>query len=163
MYIGFTGAHGTGKSTAMFEEVLFQKKLNPNLRVGVMTDVVRSSPLPVGDKATPESQMWIFCKHMEAELELMNRYDILVSDRTVVDAIGYSLALGFRDIVPGMVALAKHHTTKYDKITFKTIACNNYNFDDGVRPQDAKFHKLVEESIMSAYILVGIHTRLIPG
>ena len=161
MYIGYTGSHGTGKSFSTLATASQLKLEHNDKRITVLMEVASESPFKINKGTTRESQLWIFTTQIQKELENLNMYDILISDRTCVDCIGYSLAAGFYVLAEAMVRVAKCHVYIYDKIIFKTIANNPYHFKDGIRSSDIKFRIDVEEAILIAYDMIGIKNKLI--
>ena len=81
--IAFSGAHGTGKTTAVYDLAAKLKKNGVN--VGIITETARECPFPVmssGCHVPPEySQLWIFNRQMQAEIEA-----------EVADALEFGLA-----------------------------------------------------------------------
>lgn len=157
--IAFTGAHGTGKTTAVFE---YTAKLKKTVRseVGIITEVARRCPLPVlglDCTTTAEAQIWIFTEQIRCEIEASLRYDITVSDRTVADSIAYSLLSGFVDLAGAQVALARHHMGIYQEIRFQRIDRNwPCLVDDGFRSVDHDMQIEVERLLLGVYRELGI-------
>jgi hypothetical protein len=150
MLIGYTGAQGTGKSTSTFELAATMKKTNANSRVAVITEIASHSPFPINEKTTKESQLWIFTAQLQKELELCKHYGIVISDRTRYDAIAYTLAAGFHDLVADMIRIAAHGQ-QYEKIIFKTISNNDFLLEDGVRSLNREFRDKIEGSLIEVY------------
>jgi nicotinamide riboside kinase len=59
--------------------------------VEVGREVVRFNPLGINEGATPEAQLWVLMAQVQQELELRNRAEVLVTDRSVVDNFAYYL------------------------------------------------------------------------
>jgi nicotinamide riboside kinase len=59
--------------------------------VEVGREVVRFNPLGMNEGATPEAQLWVLMAQIQQELELRNRAEVLVTDRSVVDNYAYFL------------------------------------------------------------------------
>lgn len=159
--IAFSGAHGTGKSTAVYDMAARLKKETAG-EIGVILEVARRCPLPIYSRdfvTTRESQMWVFCEQIRAEIEAVEQYDIVVSDRTIVDAIAYSSAAGFADLAFAMKALALHHVKVYDQVIFLGIADNQHLVDDGFRNTDMKLQKEVELRMLELYARLGIFIK----
>jgi len=81
------------------------------------------------------------------EIEMMSKYDIIIADRSCIDAIGYTKALGFFDLAEAMLDIARIHATAYKKIFFRLRKNNPYNYDDGLRDTDDGFRRDVEDAI----------------
>ena len=156
--IAFSGAHGTGKTTAVYTTASQLKKSNTG-DVGVILETARRCPWPIlsfNEETSREAQMWIFAEQIRRELEMVKQYDIVVSDRTIVDCIAYSSAAGFHDIAYGQVALAKSHVYLYDRVTFMHVADNDYCTNDGFRHQDLEIRYEVERRILELYDELGV-------
>jgi len=59
--------------------------------VEVGREVIRFNPLGLNEGATPEAQLWVLMAQIQQELELRNRAEVLVTDRSVVDNFAYFL------------------------------------------------------------------------
>jgi energy-coupling factor transporter ATP-binding protein EcfA2 len=156
--IAFSGAHGTGKSTAVFEMAAAIKKENGG-EVGIVCEVARRCPLPVyqvGHATSRQAQLWIFAEQIRVEIEAVQRHDTVVGDRTIVDAIAYSSVAGFHDLAHGQLALARHHVGLYRRVIFRGIADNPYCSDDGFRHQDAELRREVEQRMLELYSQLDI-------
>ena len=156
--IAFTGTHGTGKTTAAYAMAAKLKKTATG-EVGIICEVARRCPLPYyrnGESTTREAQMWIFAEQIRCEIEAMQRYDWIVSDRTIVDAIAYSSAAGFHDLAHGQLALARHHVKNYTRVICQGMIENHYCADDGCRHQDRELRKEVECRLLELYTELGI-------
>lgn len=152
--IAYSGAHGTGKTTDVYERIALLKRENPGLLIGPHAENIVFCPYPINDQSTPESQMWILTNHIQAELYLMTRYDIVVSDRSAVDAVAYTAAYGFTDLAENMLSIVRHHMPHYSEIIIKTIE-SNYLFNDGLRDLDREFRLDVQKQLLLAYSGLG--------
>jgi len=153
MKIAFTGTHGTGKTTSMFNYAHTSKIENPNSRVEVFHENASHAPNGLfNKKGTIESQLWIFTNQMRTEIELSNKFDILVCDRTVLDPIAYSMYMGFLNLYNKMFELALEHLPSYDIIIFKQIKTNNYLKDCQHRNSfDLDYRQRVEDILLNLY------------
>jgi len=150
--IAMSGTHGTGKSTAAGKEYRDLKINYPEKSVKVITDLENNKYYPINKDATPRSQAWLFVNHIRNELKYISLFDIVVMDRTVVDIIGYTAALGFVDQAEGMLSFAATHMSIYKKIYFRKIIGNPYNHADWIREtEDRYFRHDVEAAIDHGY------------
>lgn len=157
--IAFTGAQGTGKSTAaVFWGAAIQADY-PEKTVRVVSDIERECPYPINREATPEAQEWIFFRHLMAETEAALNCDVVVSDRTLMDVIAYSRTAGFRAQVDEMLQVWKVHVPYYQKIIFRRILTNYWNVDDGVRDTDPEFRARVEANLYGLYRYAGVTSQ----
>lgn len=158
--VPYSGAHGTGKSTACGQLYVEIKKRFP-VEVGFIIENARMCPFPVldahGNKPGRAAQTWIFTSQMRKELEMAARYRITVSDRSVVDAIAYTSACGYHDLAHAMMGMARTHCAGlYEAVIFRGIADNPYLKADGFRATDPGFQKNVEDAMLAAYDELGV-------
>jgi len=152
MYVAFSGSHGTGKTTSVFEKAKEMKLFAKDKTVGVISENAMFCPLPINKHTTPNSQMWIFTNQVQAEIAFLAKYDIVISDRTAVDAIAYTLVAGFTELGEAMLELVKNHIGNYDEIYFKSLKHHNYLINDGVRDgTDRNFQEQVERVLLDLY------------
>jgi len=150
--IAYTGTHGTGKTTSCFRMAETLKMAHPNKAIAVHTDDASMCPYPINGDTTSESQMWIFTTHLKTDLDLLSKFDTVVSDRTIVDSIAYTLAAGFDSLAYAMVELARHHLRHYSKIIMRSSDRNNFCFTDGIRMEGADEYRLeVERCLCEIY------------
>jgi hypothetical protein len=82
----------------------------------------------------------------------MSRFDIIISDRTVVDAIAYTDVAGFDSLAQGMFDLTLSHITNYTSIKFRTIIENDFCCQDGIREtEDSLFRAEIEDRLFDLY------------
>lgn len=87
MKIAFLGTHGVGKTTLCFELAACLKRLD--ISVDVVKEVARSCPLPINRETTLAAQAWILHMQIAKEIELGQRYQAIVCDRSVLDNYAY--------------------------------------------------------------------------
>ena len=149
--IAYTGAHGTGKTTAALQKAELLKRKHPDKSITILTETAPLSPYPINLATTSDSQMWIFTTQIKRELDLLARFDMVVSDRCSVDAIAYTMAAGYDNMAFGMIDLIKYHLHHYDQIIMKTTERNNFCFADGIRVTGDAFRKEVERCLTEIY------------
>jgi predicted ATPase len=155
--ISFTGAHGTGKTTSVLKKSREIKIQYPQASVFILQEVASFCPLPINQKTTADSQLWIFATQIKRELELCSSWDIVISDRTCIDAVAYTYRAGFHDLAERMFSLASLNLHLYKEIYFKTIKNNNYHFSDGVRDcSDKTFRCEIEIILKNYYSRLGL-------
>lgn len=158
--IAFSGAHGTGKTTAVYEKAGELKKSQIK-EVGIILETARMCPFPFFSKDNPktsrEAQFWIFSAQIKAELEAARRYGVIVSDRTIVDCIAYTAAAGFYDMAYSMRAMAANYVhDTYREIHFRSILDNDFQIDDGSREMGGTLRQEMELALMSLYAELGV-------
>jgi nicotinamide riboside kinase len=87
--IAFIGSHSVRKSNAVHAFASTIGRAGRSVEVG--REVVRFNPLGINEGATPEAQLWVLMAQVQQELELRNRAEVLVTDRSVVDNFAYFL------------------------------------------------------------------------
>lgn len=147
-----SGSHGTGKSTYAGQIYHEQKRKNPNASVRLLCDLEADCPYPINHDTTEQSQLWIFSNQIRAELFALSRFDILVTDRTVVDTIAYTYCAGFQELACAMLGLAQQHVGLYNEINFRQIKNNPFCYPDGIREtDDFAFRLQVECTLKEMY------------
>jgi nicotinamide riboside kinase len=87
--IAFIGSHSVRKSNAVHAFASTIGRTGVSVEVG--REVIRFNPLGMNEAATPEAQLWVLMAQVQQELELRNRAEVLVTDRSVVDNFAYYL------------------------------------------------------------------------
>jgi len=149
--IAFSGTHGTGKTTSA-EEYKKKYKMNyPKISAKVMADLENECPFDKNQAGTRETQAWIFANQILEELKYINIFDLVVCDRTIIDVVGYTQALGFDALAAAQFDWARYHIQAYSEIYFRKIANNPFHYDDGIRDMDPDFRQKVEDNILTCY------------
>jgi len=151
MKIGICGTQGTGKSTEAYELCLNYKKKHPDKTVGLFLEAVVHCPLEKDKVATQESELWMFGKQLEHEIYMSTKYDVVICDRTILDAIPYTRLLGYDDCANGMTQIAKAYINTYDDIIFKLCRYNDHCHDDGFRDTDKTYRKQIEDGFIELF------------
>jgi predicted ATPase len=155
--IAVSGTHGTGKTTTVFQFASQLKVNYPEKTVITLTEQASLAPFPLNKKATKQGQAWIFHSHIAKELELLSKFDLVVSDRCAVDMIAYCRYLKFDDLAESMFATVQHHLPVYREIHLKFLAQNQFWFNDGLREsEDSKFREEIEEILLGVYLELGL-------
>lgn len=158
MIIAFTATHGTGKTEAALNKGAELKRAYPEKSIHVLHDLEAFCPFEINSKMTEASQMWLFSQQIREELSSRAVFDMVVTDRTLVDIIAYTYVAGFVDLAGGMMAYARQHVKIYHKIYFKKIINNEHCFADGIREAENKlFRQDVENVLCELYqnLVVG--------
>lgn len=147
--IGICGAHGTGKSTLALKLASEHKAEHPYMRVGIVTEVARSCPWGIAGVPDPEAQRWIFHQQFIRELEEGRRNNVIICDRTVLDAAVYSAANGMEYLAELWRPAIENWWRSYDTVFF--LSPREAIADDGVRRLEreyqAKIHTYFEKLI----------------
>lgn len=151
--IAYTGAHGTGKTTAVFEKAAELKKSCP-FEIGVITETARYCPLPIFSKASGSSvyaQNWIFAEQMQREIERTKEYQLTVADRTIVDVIAYTRLAGLYGLALSQIEIARPNFLFYKTVYFRSVVSNPYLIDDGFRSTDPEKQLKLENILINLY------------
>lgn len=141
MKIAFIGSHGVGKTTLCFDVAARLKRLD--LGVELVKEVARACPLPINRDTTVEAQAWILHSQIAEELVATDRYDVVVSDRSVLDNYAYMAhQLGPH---PAYIPLVRDWMGTYDAV-FKVPIIEPPSFD-GTRDTSEVFQREVDDII----------------
>jgi len=151
MKIAFSGTQGTGKTLSTYSEVLKLKMENHDKSVCALNEIIRVCPFPINTKSSVKTQMWAATVQISEEIELCEKYDIVVCDRTIIDCLAYSMIYGLDTVTNSIRELSFEWIKTYDKIYFKLAKNNPYNFADGVRNTDEILRKDVENTMLDLY------------
>ena len=143
--IGFVGAQGSGKTTRAYELATALKKAGKD--VYILSEVARSCPFELNEKATEETQLWIFGKQLTREQS--SKGQILISDRTLMDSFCYGIRACPR-LFKELEGFVREYLTTYDYI-FYLKPNNDYLIDDGVRSTNAEFRDEID-NIITGYL-----------
>jgi len=161
--IAFSGSQGTGKSTAAINHALHLKYKYPEKSIHPLVDQEAFCPYPINKETTPESQTWIFTNQIQQELSLLSRFDLVVTDRTIVDVMAYTFCAGFESLTMSMLEMAKNYMAIYQEIYFRKIINNEFCYADGIRDaKDQVFRNEIEE-VMLVYFDELLHGKYITG
>jgi len=85
--VAFIGSHGIRKTTAVHAFANTMQRAGRSVEHG--REVVRDNPLGINEGATGEAQLWVIVSQIRQELQLVQRTDVLVLDRGVMDNFAY--------------------------------------------------------------------------
>lgn len=151
----FSGAHGTGKTTAVYGKAHYLKKVFSGFSVGIIGEAARMCPLPIisqgNNRSCEAAQMWIFSHMIQADIDAALSFDMVVADRTVCDAIAYTIISGHSALADAMINMARHHVGIYKNVYLMDPERYDYQMSDGVRSTDKGLRKEVHEALLSIY------------
>jgi GTPase SAR1 family protein len=87
MKIAFIGTHGVGKTTLCFDLAARIKRLDYS--VDLVKEVARDCPLPINRDTTLAAQSWILFTQLARELASVERHEVVVCDRSLLDNYAY--------------------------------------------------------------------------
>lgn len=142
MKIAFIGTHGVGKTTLVYEFVTFLKKKGYN--ADVLTEIVRRCPFPINEERTLDTQRWILFKQITEEMELCNKNDIVVCDRSSLDSYAYLFSKFGDDMLT--LGVVSEWVKTYD-LVFKVGINPEFLKEDGIRSVDKDFQKEIDMAV----------------
>lgn len=149
--IAFIGSHSVRKSNAVHAFASTIGRAGRSVEVG--REVVRFNPLGLNEGATPQAQLWVLVTQIQQELELENRADVLVTDRSVVDNFAYYLRVAGGEDPFGVEPLIRRWATSYD-LSVRLLPDVGL-LDDGVRSTSDAFRDEIEailDRILPVYL-----------
>jgi hypothetical protein len=143
MRIGFTGAHGTGKTTTAQRLVQILPQNWP--MVPSTARLSQAAGFPINRDATPESQLFTMMARTSLEDKVEREYGRVVSDRTPLDSLAYTkYQLDYmwkdRDLQFYYDMSYEHtlsHMQKYDAVFYFPVLWSPV--DDGVRDPSVEY------------------------
>ncbi len=152
--IAFIGSHSVRKSNAVHAFASAVGRAGRSVEVG--REVVRFNPLGMNEGATPEAQLWVLMAQIQQELELRNRAEVLVTDRSVVDNYAYFLRVTGGDDPFDVEPLIRRWAGTYD--LFVRLLPDVALKADGVRSTNDAFRDEIEailDKIIPEFIDAG--------
>lgn len=151
--VAVAGTHSTGKST--FLDEVEQRLSTKGVSVGRVVDTAsraRAAGFPILKDHVYESTLWIMAESLRQEMEAALKFDVVLVDRPLLDALGYlhaALEASGRQIPSAqlheLLQLALAHQSRYDWFA-ATILDNNVAIGPGRDPDDV-FRRLAGEMI----------------
>ena len=149
--IAFIGSHSVRKTNAVHAFAATLGRAGRSVEVG--REVIRFNPLGLNEGATPEAQLWVLMTQIQQELDLRNRAEVLVTDRSVVDNFAYFLRVTDGADPFGVEPLIRKWATTYD--LFVRLLPDVALQPDGVRSTSDAFRDEIEailDRILPIYI-----------
>ncbi|MEK6886354.1 MAG: AAA family ATPase [Nanoarchaeota archaeon] len=142
MKIAFIGTHGTGKTTLAYSITGELKRIGKNATM--ITEVARKCPLPINEKGTAKSQLWIMSSQISHEVEEVHKYSHVVCDRSILDTYAYGKYSNINEEL--LKKLVEYWIGTYD-ILFKVNPAQEYLVEDGFRSTNKEFQSKVDQII----------------
>jgi len=154
--IALAGTQGTGKTTVAYEVCTELKKAG--VSAVVMDERARECPFPINEIATNETQVWLIVSHIKKELELMKAYDIVVSDRSVIDPYIYGKVVNIKNAIYSYLLnyCIEHIKKYYAKLYLLNPRAFDYCIADGVRSTNDSFRNAVHNKFIDTFSEYGI-------
>jgi predicted ATPase len=123
----------------------------------VIDELARECPLPINKDASELTQYWILTAQMKREIETFCKYDFIISDRSVIDTLAYSVTLGITSFDFGNKVMGNYVKKYYKDIFLLDPIGFNYHTPDGVRDMDNTFRMEVHDNLKKLYDNFGIN------
>ena len=162
--IGFSGAHGTGKTS--FISILEKELKNKSITYKTVGGIASLCPLPILRSHTIESTLWIATKGILEEIEAENKCQVVLVDRSILDCWAYFKAAGQNDSInenklKTLVDSIKNWLPTYD-IIYQTIIDDTIPIENRKgRDLDINYRKTVGEEVINAFTLFGVTPKLL--
>jgi len=139
--IGIFGAHCTGKTelAGRIQDVLS----GLGKSTIAISEVARDCRFGVNQDMTEDGQRWMFHEQILRELNLKDRYEFMICDRTALDPIVYAHAGGLWEMAQYYLLAATDWMKTYDHLYF----CRPDGrplVDDGFRDLDPAWHARID-------------------
>ena len=147
--VAVCGVHGSGKTT-LCNWLTYQYK-REGYNAKMVNEGVRHVPFPINLGCSLESQMWIVSKQIQDELTAQaSKYELLVCDRTVYDAIVYGIAtnVGGEQFIE-CEKFARSWCQTYDAIFLVKAHETDIPVHDNFRSTDINFFRDVNRLFIS--------------
>lgn len=150
--IAFSSTHGTGKSSLAYMTAAKMKL--KGLNVIVLDELARKCPFPINKDADERTQIWIMLRQALEEIELIDKVDYLIVDRSIYDGYFYDRVVNFDKFTlcdPFLNYASAHVAVYYKKIYVPDKDSFNFQVEDGIRDMEKDFRDDVYKMITSCY------------
>lgn len=153
--LAFIGSHGVGKTTLCYG--LAARLKRRDFAVDIVHEVARRCPLPLNEETTVAAQSWILHTQIAEELVAVERYPVVLADRSVLDNYVYLLlAAGSQ---PALEGLVNTWIRSYDLLVHVPISAPPS--EDGLRATDPTFQRAVDERLRRELVARGVDTLVL--
>ena len=157
--IALIGSHGVGKTTTVYGLAHQFKK--SRIDVSVLFETARQCPLPINQKGTVNSQLWILGQQMIQESTINPHVDYAICDRSVLDVYAYSYQRNpkfAKSILPFII----EHMKTYDYIFYLPVR-KDYLKGDSLRSSDEHYQREIDMILRHIIKIVELHgIKIIP-
>ncbi|HEX3960603.1 MAG TPA: AAA family ATPase [Trebonia sp.] len=169
--IAIEGAHGTGKSTLAHAILTHYKTRNVN--AGLVAETARRSPfiedVVIHGKGplSLEAEIQLFAAHISEEQLAARHHEIMISDKTIANVIGYARLLvaetsGADALIKAMTNFAMTYSRYYDAVFYLSDMYDPALTRDPFRPVDHRFQVDADRYIRGACEEVGLSLYKVP-
>lgn len=153
--IGFTGTHGTGKTTLVYKIAARLQSSGHN--VAIINETARETGYAINNETSAFAQTDILVRQMRHELDVELRpVDFIITDRTVLDPVAYTLFAEQRGTIDfgwggDMLPLATRWLETYDLIFYIKPA---FDLDKKVEQEHTKYMSKMVDTTQTTEMLV---------
>jgi nicotinamide riboside kinase len=161
MKIALIGTHGIGKTTLAYGITTYLKKQGKH--AGMLAEVTWRCPFKINKETSIKSQLWLLATQIKEELELEEKFDYVVCDRSAIDNFIYTLnAVGHENALP-YESMVLDRAKSYD-LLFKLPLKKEFLVPDGIRDTDREFQKKIDDLLEDYLKQKNIeHVKIVPG
>jgi thymidylate kinase len=171
MVVALEGAHGTGKSTLAHALLARFKAMSVN--AGLVVETARRSPF-IEDAVIHgkgplrlEAEVQLFASHINEEQLAARHHELLISDKTIANVIGYTRLLVAQTsesspIIRAMTDFAAAYRSYYDAVFYLSDFYDPALTRDPFRPKDRKFQVDADKYIWHACEDAGLPLHRVP-
>lgn len=150
--VGFTGAHGVGKTTALFG--VAGELMERGVGVRVVNESAEDCVFEINEGTSVEAQVWILNQQINWELEAQGKDPgVVLCDRTSLDAVAYLRAVVGR--VEAFEVWGKEWFRTYDYVVYFPPR-EEFLVENGVRSTDGGFQERVDGEMRGLLEEVGV-------
>lgn len=159
MKIALIGTHGTGKTALAYMLASFAEKTG--VLTHLISDVMRSSFMPVYDKITQDSACWCVSEQISRELRAKALgHEVIICDRSTIDPIMYLNTRDFPKSHRELTEFASDWMKSYDIIFYilpsECQLPRDRSYEKYQKEVDSQFN-LYLESIFMNYLKTNIY------
>lgn len=152
MKVAISGSHGVGKTTLM------RAWGRRHTDWGTLSEVSRSCPFPLNEKATYQTQNYIMHRQIELELDISSPNIKFVSDRSTLDQIAYvrqahELGNMTNEQAEYLIKHCRAWAGTYDFIFYIPIEFEMEN--DGVRSPNLDYQRKIDKAVRHEFALLN--------
>lgn len=158
--IALSSTHGTGKSTLAYSLCARLKHIGKN--VVVLDELARRCPFPINRNGEHKSQVWMICRQIVYELELINSdFQYIIVDRSVLDPYIYGRVLGCLPDDFSLGLITDHIRRYYHKIYVPHKDHFDHQHDDGIRDMNPEFRNNVYNKLVEVYKELDLDHKIV--
>lgn len=151
--IALIGSHGVAKTTTAYG-LLYQLKKS-RIDVSLLGETARQCPLPVNQRGTRNSQLWILGLQLMQESSINSNVDFAICDRSVLDIYAYSYYNNPK-FAKSLLPFILEHMKTYDYIFYLPIR-KGYLKGDSIRSSNERYQRDIDMILRHIIGIVELH------